>query len=473
MMPGDVIPEMYTPQMIDSTLGRMSPVRSVEENGLVTKTWVLDRLREGLGALTRATGQMPVLTRQGRYFDMVIALVLCGAATQYVLDNLHGWDGRHDRPAPIEAATRPVDWIALLTLAFLASAPLALRRRLPLTVLWTVMAATALAPDYAARLTFYSCVIAAYSAAAYSPYRAATLASLPVAVALVSSAGRTGSVTPPTEYVNVVPAMPIVPTQYAPLLILVPIVVAALGLRAWKQRTDESRAQLSIVENEQTEALRKAVREERARIARELHDVVTHNVSMMIIQAGAARKVMDSSPDQAHESLLAVESGGRAAMSELRHVMGLLAMDLDGTDPTYGGPTAELAPQPGLDQLEALVGRIRSAGVPVELTVSGPRRPVSDGVELAAYRVVQEALTNTVKHADGASAAVTVEYAADRLTVEVTDSGGSRRSSAATGNGRGLTGLRERLALYGGTLRTGPRPLGGYRVQALIPLEEE
>jgi signal transduction histidine kinase len=471
MMAGDVIPEMYAPEMTGPPPGRMPAARPVGQNGPVTKTSVRDRLRDGVGALTRPTGPVPGLTRRGRLFDLVIALVLCGAAAQYVLDNLHGWDARHDRPVPIDTPTRPVDWIALLGLAFLASVPLVLRRRHPLAVLWTVMAATALTPDDAARLTFYSCVIAAYSAATYSPYRAATLASLPVAVLLVSWVGDAGSVAPPTQYVNVAPAVPIVPTQYAPLLILVPIVVAALGLRAWKLRTDESRARLSAVEREQAEALRRAVQEERARIARELHDVVTHNVSMMVIQAGAARKIMDSSPELAREALLAVEAGGRAAMGELRHVMGLLTLDPD-DDPKDPADPAELAPQPGLDQLEALVGRIRGAGVPVELTVSGTRRAVSDGVGLAAYRVVQEALTNTVKHADGARAAVTVEYGADRLKVEVTDTGGSPSASAATGNGRGLIGLRERLALYGGTLRAGPRPLSGYRVQALIPLEE-
>ncbi|MFJ8790577.1 sensor histidine kinase [Streptomyces sp. NPDC102462] len=434
------------------------------------KTSVRDRLREAVGALTRPTGPPPIQTRRGRLFDLVLALVLCGAAAQYVLDNLHGWEARHDRPVPIDSPDRPVDWVALLSLAFLASAPLVLRRRWPLAVLWTVMAATALTPDSAARLTFYSCVIAAYSAAAYSPYRVATLASLPVAVLLVSTVGDAGSGTPPTQYVSVAPAVPIVPTQYAPLLILVPMMMAALGLRAWKLRAAESRARLSAVEHEQAEALHRAVQEERARIARELHDVVTHNVSMMVIQAGAARKIMDASPEQAREALLAVEAGGRSAMGELRHVMGLLTMDSPGSAPPE--PGAELVPQPGLDQVEALVGRTRRAGLPVELTVTGTPRPVPDGVGLAVYRVVQEALTNTVKHAHGASAAVFVDYAADRLTVEISDTGGGPSPTAAGGNGRGLIGLRERLALYGGTLRTGPRPLGGYRVKALIPLEE-
>jgi signal transduction histidine kinase len=135
----------------------------------------------------------------------------------------------------------------------------------------------------------------------------------------------------------------------------------------------------------------------------------------------------------------------------------------------------DLAPQPGLDQLEMLIARVCKTGMPVKLTVTGQRRPLPSGIELAAYRVVQEALTNTVKHAAGASAAVTVDYAATHLRVEVTDTGGtpgtSRTTGSATGAGRGLIGLRERLAVYGGTLRTGPHRADGYRITALIPLE--
>ncbi|MGW9118589.1 sensor histidine kinase, partial [Streptomyces sp. NPDC055663] len=214
-----------------------------------------------------------------------------------------------------------------------------------------------------------------------------------------------------------------------------------------------------------------------ARIARELHDVVTHNVSVMVIQAGAARTVMKTSPGQAAEALLAVEAGGRAAMTELRHVMGLLTMaDEDGDEePDAGadlaGTAAELTPQPGLDQLEMLVGRVRDTGLAVDLTVTGSPRPLPPGLELAAYRVVQEALTNTVKHASGATAAVTVEYGLQQLRVEVTDAGGHPGEGANAGSGRGLIGLRERLAVYDGTLNTGRRLTGGYRVEALIPLE--
>jgi signal transduction histidine kinase len=136
-----------------------------------------------------------------------------------------------------------------------------------------------------------------------------------------------------------------------------------------------------------------------------------------------------------------------------------------------GGAAPELAPQPGLGELEALVGRVRDAGLPVSLEVTGAAgTPLPDGVDLAGYRVVQEALTNAVKHAAGASAAVRVDRGSDRLTIEVTDTGGLRPAAADAGSGKGLIGLRERLALYGGTLEAGPRIRGGYRVAAVIPL---
>ncbi|MEV6162864.1 histidine kinase [Streptomyces sp. NPDC052052] len=426
------------------------------------RLWVLAReaVRDGWFP----TGPPLRLSCRAWQFDLLVALALGVTTVYYAIDNADNIVVREIAPGVQYAVPRPsgTGGLALMvTLAVIASGALALRRRYPLAVLCGVTAATLATPQSVMRLTFYAFVIAVYSAAVYSPYRVATLAALPVSVALVGTSGN--SVTP------------IVPNQYIALLILVPMAVAAVGLRTWRLRTDEGRARLAALEREQAEELRRAVEHERARIARELHDVVTHNVSVMIIQAGAARKVMPTSPEQAGEALLAVEAGGRAAMTELRHVMGLLTLGEEGEgtdiDADLPGTAAELAPQPGLDQLETLVGRVRDAGLPVELTVTGPPRPLPPGLELAAYRVVQEALTNTVKHACGATAAVTVEYGQDRLRVDVTDTGGSPGVGAPSGNGRGLIGLRERLAVYGGTLNTGRRLTRGYRVEALIPLE--
>ncbi|MEU5030287.1 sensor histidine kinase [Streptomyces milbemycinicus] len=447
------------------------------------------RLHELAGSLKRATGPLPRPTRRGLVFDVALALALGITAVQYALEHADGtvsyvvngvvqpwFPAGSPEPAPPPVQPLPVPplpwgepspvpdlaggWFIPTALAVLASAPLALRRRYPLAVLWIVTVAVALTPSETPRITSYACVIAAYGAAAYSPYRRATLASLPVAVFALS---RLADGT-----------LPVVQNEYIPLLILVPIVVAANGLRTWQLRAGETHARMSALERERAEELRRAAEQERARIARELHDVVTHNVSVMIIQAGAARKVMAATPDRAREALLAVEASGRAAMAELRHAMGLLTMDDNSGESASdkAGATPDLAPQPGLGQLDALVTRVREAGLPVELTVSGTPRPVPSGVGLAAYRVVQEALTNTVKHAVGSTAEVTVAYGDDQLRVAVTDTGGTPSASAAAGGGRGLIGLHERLSVYGGTLHTGPRPGGGYRVEATIPLEE-
>ena len=443
----------------------MSP-RGGENEPVTDVRTTLGRLR-GAARRTVRDARLPSgpplqLTRRAWQFDALVALVLGIATVYYGIDNANVVVLREIAPGVEYAAPRPSGpggLAFMVTLAAVASGALALRRRHPLAVLCVVTAATLATPQSVLRLTFYAFVIAVYSAAVYSPYRVATLAALPVSVLLVGTSGN--SVTP------------IVPNEYIALLILVPMAVAAVGLRTWKLRTGEGRIRLSALEREQAEALRRAVEHERARIARELHDVVTHNVSVMIIQAGAARKIMSTSPEEAGEALLAVESGGRAAMTELRHVMGLLTMTDEGEeageDEGMGGG-AELTPQPGLDQLESLIGRVRDTGVPVALTVTGPPRPLAPGVELAAYRVVQEALTNTVKHASGATASVTVEFGPQRLRLEVTDTGGYS-DGAAVGSGRGLIGLRERLAVYGGTLNAGRRLTGGYRVEALIPLE--
>ena len=190
--------------------------------------------------------------------------------------------------------------------------------------------------------------------------------------------------------------------------------------------------------------------------------MVTHNVSVMVVQAGAARSVLSSAPEQARQALLAVEASGRTAMSELRHLLGLLA--------PAGGDEELLVPQPGAARVPALVERVRAAGLSVELSVTGAR-DLPPGVDLAAYRVVQEALTNVIKHAGTARATVGPGVPPGRPG----DHGDRRRPSGdgpgGAGGGRGLIGLRERIGLYGGELDAGPRPGGGWRVRARIPLE--
>ncbi|GIG90105.1 hypothetical protein Pen02_50410 [Plantactinospora endophytica] len=249
----------------------------------------------------------------------------------------------------------------------------------------------------------------------------------------------------------------------------------ALGERGW------------LLERERESAARVAVEAERARIARELHDIVSHNVSLMVVQAGAAREVLASMPDEATTALLAVETAGRDAMTELRHLLGLLAPAQDGEDETGVGDRAGLSPQPGLGRLGPLVDRIAFAGLPVEVRISGEPRPLPAGIDLTAYRIVQEALTNALRHGGGEKAEVTVRYAHNYLRVEVLNTGpsvlsadrstseepGSGRSASggAAGAGRGLVGLRERVAVYGGDLDARRRLGGGYRVRARIPLD--
>ncbi|MFI6941521.1 sensor histidine kinase [Streptomyces sp. NPDC050418] len=431
---------------------------------------LLRRAPGPLALLRRRTGPQPGLSRGSQVFDLLLTAVVGITVLHWAVEN--GADlirdsgegiGPFGSFGPLSATG---SLIAAVLLALLAHLPLALRRRHPLAVLWTVTAAAALTPADAQRLTFYAVAIAAYTAAVYSPYRVATLAALPVTVFVIGTDEQ-------QRTMGQLAGPPVVPTQYVPLLILVPLVFAAHGLRTWKLRTAETQDRMAALEKEQAEALRRAAAQERARIARELHDVVTHNVSMMTIQAGAARKVMDRTPDQAREALLAVEAAGRAALTELRHTMGLLTMESEPGESAPGdGTPPELAPQPDLDRLDALVDRVRNSGVPVTLTTTGTPRDVPPGIGLAAYRVVQEALTNTVKHASGASARVTVAYDEEALRLEITDTGGTPAPSAASGNGHGLLGLRERLALYGGTLRAGRRLTGGYRVTAEVPLPQ-
>ncbi len=198
---------------------------------------------------------------------------------------------------------------------------------------------------------------------------------------------------------------------------------------------------------------------ERARIARELHDVVAHHVSVMVVQADGAGYVLRSDPDRAASALTAVSATGRQALTELRRLLGVLRS----TD-----QHADLAPVPGLGELRELLDQARAAGIEVAYTLTGTPRELPEGAELAAYRVVQESLTNTRKHAGlAASAAVTLSYERDGLIVQVTDDGMATPSGEATGHG--LTGMRERIEMYGGTMWAGPLPGGGFRVRAWLP----
>jgi signal transduction histidine kinase len=205
-----------------------------------------------------------------------------------------------------------------------------------------------------------------------------------------------------------------------------------------------------------------AVAEERRRIARELHDVVAHHVSVMGVLATGSRRMLTRDPAAADEALATIEETGRTALREMRRLLTVLRADAE--------PAGELAPQPGLAGVEGLIEQMREAGLPASLKVEGVPGPVDSGVALTVYRIVQEALTNALKHAGAAAVEVRLLFAPHELIVEICDTGrGPQLGSGAIGHG--LLGMRERVMLYGGTLRTGPRPGGGYRVYAKIPVD--
>lgn len=360
-------------------------------------------------------------------------------------------------PAPGAGAVSQPETSSSWILVVLSALPLAARRRCPLLAFAVVAAAALAMGDQVSWINVLTCSIGAYGAVAHSRYRTRATAALIVAAVLAGVAFRNSD--------------PVLPGWSSPAVVLLVVGVLASLVRVGRRRIEAGRRRFADLQRAQEGVTRRAVEEERARIAAELHDVVTHNVSVMVIQAGAARKVMDAAPERSKEALLAVEAGGRAAMAELRHVMGLLAGPDTGAGHLADGPSDGLEPQPGLGQLDALADRVRSAGTPVDLTVSPPPGPLPPGVELTAYRVVQEALTNTVKHAAGAGAAVGIGFTGSWLEIEVTDTGAVRHSPVVEGNGRGLIGLRERLAVYGGELTAGPTPSGGYRVTARVPWE--
>jgi len=208
------------------------------------------------------------------------------------------------------------------------------------------------------------------------------------------------------------------------------------------------------------ENARQAVINERVRIARELHDVVAHHVSVMGIQAGGARRILPQQPEKAKEALSLIESSSRQAVSELHRLLGFLRQ---------GQQTDELSPQPSLRQLSTLVNDMKEAGLPIEVKIEGIERPLPPGIELSAYRIIQEALTNTLKHAGTAKATVTIRYANSTIELEIIDNGkGLTRADGQEFRGKGIMGMRERVSLHGGKFEAGNMPEGGFSVRVTL-----
>lgn len=257
------------------------------------------------------------------------------------------------------------------------------------------------------------------------------------------------------------------PSHKAGTFVFIPILfgiswLAGFALRSRGQQTEAAEERAARAEREREAAARVAVAEERARIARELHDVVAHAVSVMVLQTGAVRhKLPDELADEA-EALRGVEKTGRTALGEMRRLLG--AMRRDGDD-------VELGPQPGLDRIDSLLDDVGRAGLPVEFHVDGERFTLPPAIDLSAYRIVQEGLTNVLKHAGATHADVTLGYAPDELWIAVRDDG--LGTAASDGLGHGLVGIRERVKIYGGEMSAGPAPEGGFVLDARLPLGRE
>ena len=339
---------------------------------------------------------------------------------------------------------------AAVPLALLMTLPLAVRRRYPLPVTVAVTASFLL--NWAAGVDMYSYwasivagLVTAYTAAAHLRPRLATaaLACLYAAIAVSALHGPSGLL-------------------WGGILVG-GAALAGFALRDRRRHVSQLAELAHQLELARDENARAAVAGERARIARELHDVVAHSVSVMVVQAGAAEEVLGADPGKAREPLRSVQDTGRQALVELRRLLGVLRTDRS---------EAALAPQPGLDQVGGLAAQVQGAGVAVELCVDGDRDGIPAGVDLAAYRIVQEALTNVLKHATASHAVVRVGYRPDAIELEVLDDGHGPLGAGhdGAGTGQGLIGMRERASLYGGVVEARPRAEGGFAVRARLPV---
>jgi signal transduction histidine kinase len=334
----------------------------------------------------------------------------------------------------------------------LTTLPIALRRIRPLGVLTVTVSAETLLLLFSSRVQVpLGVIVALYTVASRCErpvaIRAAEWVALPITVGVIVNTG-------------------LHPERIIPKLALFAIAwVLGDNIRTRRAYLAELEARAARLEREREERDERAVAGERNRIARELHDVIAHNVSVMVVQASAGEEVFDTDPSRARESLAAVASTGRAALTELRRLLGVIRSEEGEDTPAY-------APQPGLEYLDELVGQVRETGLAVDVTVLGEPRELPEGVGLCAYRIVQEALTNTLKHADATRAQVSLRYVADALELQVLDDGRGAAPVNGDGSGHGLIGMRERVALFGGELSARSRPDHGYEVIARIPLED-
>jgi signal transduction histidine kinase len=356
--------------------------------------------------------------------------------------------------AALEIWGRGVPDPAVLPLGAIAALSLAWRVRAPVRVLGVNLVASLAielisAPDDYPVALGLVLLVSIYSAAAHTLDRDETVAgAMLVAGVPVLTAAHSFDydLNDPSGHTNVFIGF---------VFLTITFRVAWLAGKWMQRRRTKERARVA----ERAEQAREALRAERARIARELHDVLAHAVSVIVLQARGARHALTNQPQEARTAIDAIERTASQALGEMRRLLNVLRADDNG---------ATLAPQPSLARMEPLVTQVRAAGLPVELQIEGMTRELPAGIDLCAYRIVQEALTNSLKHAGPATAAVLLRYGDDALDVEIADTGTATENGDLAG--LGLAGMRERVALFGGQLESGPRPGGGYLVKARLPL---
>lgn len=371
---------------------------------------------------------------------------------------------RNNPEALAEEPPGAVLGVPALVVTVALSLVVALRRRWPerMLVLAMVTGLAQIAVDVPTMLSDFALLVIVYTVAADGVAWASRLALIGAFAAAPLSMLRWPD-----------PSTGVLRSVFFTIFMMVPFALAwVLGdsirtRRAYLAQLEERAARL---EREREAQSKVAVAAERARIARELHDVVAHNVSVMVVQADGAAYVLDAAPDQARKALETISGTGRQALAEMRRLLGVLRTG----EPEESG---EYVPQPDVEQLDDLIEQVRTSGLPVDFKVEGTPRPLPSGVELTAYRIVQEALTNTRKHGGpNTGASVRLVYFDDGLGLLVEDDGKGAphelyEEGGADGQGHGLIGMRERVGMVGGTLDAGPRPGGGFRISVLLPLK--
>lgn len=378
----------------------------------------------------------------GWVFDVTLALALAAASIIDLATIDPEVEAVHAQPGD--------GWTVLLILA--QALPLALRRVYPTAVLSVVSAAWMIDRfvDYPSTLAVFSLLFAFHAVGSELPRRRSLLVGW--------------------SWIAVLVGFTLIGYFYADVNLGSALVMAVfttfpflLGREIHERRLLQEKLEIRAdhLEKEREVKAADAVRSERQRIARELHDVVAHQMTVATVQTAAARKLLRSDPRRAEESLAAAEQAGHEGLTEMRRLLGVLRTD-DG---------AERAPQPGLERLPELIEQLQEAGIPIEIRIDGSPQPLPAGVDLNAYRIIQESLTNTLRHAGpSATAAVSLRYEPDALSIEVTDTGRGVTAVGTEGAGHGIIGMRERVALLDGTLTAGPQRGGGFRVEAVLPL---